>query len=100
VAFARLGTGRLGYDYGTITSAATSQYWYFYNPKSLGEAAKGERDPWQVTPSSMTKVEYPLGRTVTGACYDARTRRLYLCVSWAYPNGRESYPAVHVYRFR
>jgi hypothetical protein len=100
VAFARLGTGRLGYDYGTITSTAASQYWYFYNPRNLGEAAKGERRPWQNKPSSMAKVAYPLGRTVTGACYDARTRRLYLCVTWAYPNGRENYPAVHVYQVR
>ncbi|NQT52977.1 hypothetical protein HQ576_13045, partial [bacterium] len=100
VAFVRLGTGRLGYDFGTITSAGASQYWYFYDPRSLGEAAKGERKPWQVEPNSVTKVNYPLGRTVTGACYDARTRRLYLCVTWAYPNGRESYPVVHVYRVR
>lgn len=35
-----------------------------------------------------------------GACYDARTRRLYLCVTWAYPNGRESYPAIHTYCVR
>jgi hypothetical protein len=100
VAFVRLGTGRLGYDFGKITSAGASQYWYFYDPQRLGEAARGNRKPWEVGPASMAKVDYPLGRTVTGACYDARTRRLYLCVSWAYPQGLESYPVVHVYAVR
>ena len=48
----------------------------------------------------MAKVRYPLGRAVSGACFDSRTGRLYLCVTWAYPEGRESYPMVHVYRVR
>ncbi|NQT37204.1 MAG: hypothetical protein HQ581_06930 [Planctomycetes bacterium] len=100
VAFVRLGTGRLGYDFGAITSAGTSQYWYFYDPKQLGEAARGQKQPWQTTPSSTARVNYPLGRTVTGACFDARTRRLFLCVTWAYPEGKESYPVVHVYKAR
>jgi len=100
VAFVRLGTGRLGYDFGRITSAGTSQYWYFYDPSHLGEGAMGRRKPREIVPASMAKVRYPLGRTVTGACYDAQARRLYLCVTWAYPNGRESYPAIHVYRVR
>ena len=100
VAFVRLGTGRMGYDFGTITSAGASQAWYFYDPGHLGEAAKGRRKPWQTVPSSMAPVRYPIGRTVTGACFDARTRRLYLCVSWAYPDGMESYPVIHVYGVR
>ena len=45
----------------------------------------------------MAKVTYPLGRSVTGACYDAATRRLYLCTNYAYARGRERYPIVHVY---
>ena len=100
IAFVRLGTGRMGYDFGRITSAGTSQHWYFYDPIDLGEAAMGRKKPWQIVPASMAKLRYPLGRTVTGACYDAKARRLYLCVTWAYPNGRESYPAIHVYRVR
>ena len=100
VAFVRLGTGRMGYDFGSITSAGASQNWYFYDPKDLGDAATGRRKPWQTVPGSVARVRYPLGRAVTGACYDARTRRLYLCLSWAYPVGRESYPVVHVYRVR
>lgn len=97
VAFVRLGTGRLGYDFGTITSASTAECWYCYDPQDLGAAARGQKAPWQITPSSMTRVHYPLGRTVTGACFDTRTGRLYLCVSWAYPDGLESFPVIHVY---
>jgi hypothetical protein len=97
VAFVRLGTGRLGYDFGTITSAGAAEYWYCYDPRDLGAAAGGRKPPWQITPSSMTRVHYPLGRTVTGACFDSRTGRLYLCVSWAYPDGLESFPVIHVY---
>jgi hypothetical protein len=63
----------------------------------LGAAARGQKPPWQVAPVPMTRVQYPLGRTVTGACFDARSGRLYLCLSWAYPDGRESFPVVHVY---
>jgi hypothetical protein len=100
VAFARLGTGRLGYDFGSITSAGQSQYWYFYRPTDLGRAAKGETDARRILPSSMAAVHYPLGRTVTGACYDSASRRLYLCVSWAWMDGMESYPVIHVYRVK
>lgn len=100
IAFVRLGTGRLGYDFGTITSAGSSEYWYVYDPHQLGQAALGRTKPWQVAPASTTRVQYPLGRTVTGACFDDRTGRLYLCVSWAYPEGMESFPVVHVYRLR
>jgi hypothetical protein len=98
LAFVRVGTGRLGYDFGSITDTARAEYWYWYDPKELGEAAAGRRSPWQTMPVSMTKVRYPLGLTVTGACFDPRTQLVYVCVSWAYPDGRESYPIVHVYR--
>lgn len=97
IAFVRLGTGRLGYDFGAITSAGDAECWYFYDPCELGKAARGEKRPWETAPSSMAPVRYPLGRTVTGACFDARAGRLYLCVSWAYPEGLESYPVLHVY---
>ena len=100
VAFVRLGTGRLGYDFGAITSAGSAEYWYFYNPRDLGEVASGRKQPWPIAPASMTKVSYPLGRTVTGACFDPRTKRLYLCVNWAYPEGRENYPIIHAYRVK
>ncbi|MGB2819994.1 MAG: NBR1-Ig-like domain-containing protein [Phycisphaerae bacterium] len=100
VAFVRLGTGRMGYDFGSIISAGQSQYWYFYDPNDLGQAAKGDKLARQVLPSSATPVRYPLGRSVTGACYDASSRRLYLCVAWAYPDGLESHPVIHMYRVK
>ncbi len=100
IAFPRLGTGRLGYDFGAITSAGASQYWYFYDPADLGAAAKGQAKPAAIAPTSMTKLAYPLGSTVTGACYDPAGRLLYLCVRGAYTSGREHYPVIHVYRLR
>lgn len=100
VAFVRLGTGRLGYDFGTITSAGASEWWYVYDPEELGEAALAKREPWQLEPVSRSRVAYPIGRTVTGACFDPRADKLYLCVTWAYPDGLESHPAVHVYAVR
>ena len=48
----------------------------------------------------MSVVSYPLGRTVTGACFDPRKRLLYVCTSWAYPEGLESYPIVHAFHLR
>jgi hypothetical protein len=64
----------------------------------LGETALGQRQPGQVKPATMSQVSYPLGRTVTGAFFDPRKRLLYVCTSWAYPAGLESYPIVHAYR--
>jgi hypothetical protein len=100
VAFVRLGTGRLGYDFGAITSAGSAEWWYCYDPLDLGTVAVGRRQPWPLVPVSMTKVSYPLGRTVTGACFDEQARLLYVCLSWAYPDGVENYPIVHAYRVR
>ena len=96
VAFVRLGTGRLGCDFGTITSDGKAEYWYCYDLQDLGAAASGQRPPRQIAPVSMTRVHYPLGRTVTGACFDTRTGRLYLCLNWAYPDGLESFPVRRV----
>jgi len=45
IAFVRLGTGRIGYDFGSIGSAGSAQYWYAYDPAELGRAAKGMRKP-------------------------------------------------------
>jgi hypothetical protein len=98
MAFVRLGTGRLGYDFRTITSAGAAECWYCYDPRDVGAAARGQTAPWQVAPRSMTRVRYPVGRTVTGACFDACTGRLYVCLSWAYPDGLESFPVIHVYQ--
>jgi hypothetical protein len=98
LAFVRLGTGRLGYDFGAITDADTSEQWYLYDPTELGQSAIGQTKPWLVMPYSITQARYPLGRTVTGACYDSKAQLVYVCVNWAYPEGLESYPIVHAYR--
>ncbi len=102
VVFVQLGTGRLGYDFGSITSAGRAQYWYFYDPDELGKAARGRFEkPWKIVPRSMTKVRYPLGGLVTGSCYDEKAGLLYVCCTWAYSDGgRESFPCVHVYRLK
>ena len=99
IAFVQLGTGRMGYDFGSIGSAGRVRYWYFYAPADLGKAAKGLTKPWKIVPDSMAKVRYPLGGLVTGACYDEKARLLYVVSTWAYSDGgRESFPCVHAYR--
>jgi hypothetical protein len=105
VAFVRLGTGRLGYDYGSIGSAGASQYWYFYDPKDLGAVAKGAKKPGEVMPHSRTKVVYPGGNggrnaLITGSCFDEAEKLLYLIKTGSIPEGKESHPCVHVYRVR
>ena len=109
LALAYLGTGRIGYDYGSIVSAGHACWWYFYHPGELGEAATGSRKPWEVLPHSRTRIIYPqgvsqsgLGRRgpgdVTGCCFDAETRRLYLYQRFVIDDGsRELQPCVHVY---
>jgi hypothetical protein len=100
IVFTRMGAGRLGYDFGAITSAGRSAYWYVYDAADLAAAAAGEKKPTGITPSSMTRVRYPLGSSVTGACYDKPERTLYLCARHAYRHGRESFPVVHAYRLK
>jgi hypothetical protein len=106
IAFAYLGTGRMGYDYGHITSAGDADWWYVYDPADLGAAATGAVKCWQVTPHSRTKVEYPLaagsgGRTPTapiyGSCFDDQRRLLYLFKPFSVDN---RFPCVHVYRVK
>ena len=109
VAFAYLGTGRMGYDYGHIRSAGAADWWYFYDPKDLGAAAKGAkgaRKPWEVLPHSRTKVNYPPAARepkktppapVYGSCFDAEDRLLYLFKRFWVDN---KYPCIHVYRVK
>ncbi|MBN2477011.1 MAG: hypothetical protein JXB62_20555 [Pirellulales bacterium] len=107
-----LGTGRIGYDYGAIRSAGHACCWYFYDPKDLGEVARGDRKPWEVVPHSLAAVDYPRGiregspwgstpGDPTGCCFDAPTRRLYVYQRFCIDNGaRELFPCVHVYRVK
>jgi hypothetical protein len=106
IAFADLGTGRMGYDYGNIASAGDADWWYFYDPADLGAVAQGRKQPWEVQPHSRTKVDYPLaagqrGQTppapIYGSCFDEQTRLLYLYKRFWVDN---RWPCIHVYRLR
>ena len=98
VAFAKLGTGRLGYDYGAITNAGEAQYWYLYDTRALGEGAKGARKA-AVAPY-LTHPDPGMGGTTTGACFDEDERTLYVLRTNAHPVGREFHPLVHAYRVK
>ncbi len=106
LAFARLATGRIGYDYGAIVSAGKAQWWYAYDPEDLGEAAGGARKPWDILPYARSKVAYPGNNAgaiacVTGACFDEETRQLFLYKPFALDFGpNDSRPCVHVYRLK
>lgn len=97
LAFPSLGTGRLGYDYGAIRSAGTSQYWYYYDTRELGEVAQQKRALGTVAPYIMQE-DPDMRGLVTGACFDEATGRLYLVRMAAYPVNREFHPLVHVYQ--
>ena len=106
VAFVSLGTGRIGYDYGKITCAGRTEWWYFYDLAELGKVAKGEKKQWAVLPHTRTKVEHPLAskgarRTsesaIPGAYFDEADRLLYLFKPRWIDN---RWPCVHVYRVK
>jgi len=100
ITFVRLGTGRLGYDYGKITAAGRDQYWYFYDPVQLGEVAEGQREA-ALTPYLMAEETRPgVGRLVRGFFYDAATPAIYTLSEGAYKRGPERHPLVHAYRIR
>ena len=108
IAFVKLGTGRIGYDYGGIYSAGSADWWYFYRPDDLGAIAKGTRKLGTVLPCSMTTVSYPIAprgmappnQPVTGACFDAEEKLLYLYKPGAFPAPPERHACVHVYRVK
>lgn len=99
IAFAKLGTGRLGYDYGHIGNAGEAQHWYFYDTRSLGETAKGTRKIGTTAPY-LTQHDAAMNGTAFGACFDDEERTLYVMRGAAYPMGREFHPLVHVYRVK
>jgi hypothetical protein len=120
VAFVRLATGRIGYDYGAIGSSGACHAWYIYSPEELGQAAKGSKKPGQVAPWSITRVKYPgegeaalrraqeegqahasgLTAPVVGSCFDEEERLLYVVTPNAIAVGREWHPCVSVYRVK
>jgi len=99
ITFPRLGTGRLGYDYGSINRAGTVQYWYFYDTRHLGQAARGEREAGEMLPYEV-RIDRGMGDMVSGACFDAENRKLYLIRMYAYRAGTEFHPLIHVYHIK
>jgi hypothetical protein len=97
LAFPSLGTGRLGYDYGAISQAGTSQYWYYHDTRELGAVAQKKREVGTVMPYRMQE-DPDMGGLATGAWFDETTRRLYLLRIRAYRVDREFHPLVHVYQ--
>jgi hypothetical protein len=86
----------------TFTSGGASHYWYIYNPKDLGEVAKG-RAKAGLVPHSMARVTYPGNNggavsAILGACFDPEDKRLYLYKPFGFQLSRtEQPPLIHVY---
>ena len=96
IAFVKLGTGRLGYDYGSITNAVEAHYWYFYDTRQMGQVARGVRETGHLVPY-LTHVDVGMGGIVTGAVFDDEIRKLFVIRMQSYKSGVEWYPLVHVY---
>ncbi|MHC4716044.1 MAG: hypothetical protein ACYS5V_03685 [Planctomycetota bacterium] len=98
IVFYHLQMGRIGYDYGAVTSAGRVQWWYFYDPKDLGAVAQGSRKPHQVMPRSRTPVTLPGGVSlaalpISGSCFDADGNLLYVY-------GPLSKGCIHAFRLK
>lgn len=63
--------------------------WHIFDPSTLGQVAQGAKTPWSAAPTYMAQVMLPgmggyprghltPGMAVTGATYDATTKRIYL----------------------
>jgi len=98
IAFASIGTGRNGYDYGVVTRGGTESHWYFYSLDSLGKAAQGLKAPGSLQPYAIQKVTYPTAENVVyGSCFDADKRLLYVSVNGGMGDGRSM---INVYRVK
>jgi len=104
VAFTRQATGRIGYDYGGSNwNGAYQNVWYFYDFEMLGKAATDIIPKNDITPTSMSIVEFPYDLTkdkqfVAGSCFDPETRRVYLYTMEAFKTySMYNDPVVHVY---
>jgi hypothetical protein len=99
VAFVKLGTGRLGYDYGAGYNAGEAQAWYLYDTRQLGQVARGDRGSDDVEPYQM-RIERGMGGWATGACFDEKRRKLYVIRMKSYKPGLELHPLIHVYHLK
>jgi hypothetical protein len=98
IAFPRMGLGRIGYDYGSHTSAGTVTDWYFYQPHEMATVG-GPLIPYAITRSlNPPGVNYT--SMVTSAFIDEATRRVYVLRNKAYQVGTELDPLIDVYHVR
>ena len=104
IAFATWTIGRKGYDYADSVAhvgdraPVMAQCWYFYDPKDLGEAAKGVKKI-NLRPYAMTRVPTPGGNLnggISGSCFDEEKRLLYV---YFRPHLHEK-SGIHVYRVK
>lgn len=96
--FYHLQMGRIGYDYGAVTSGGRAHSWYFYDPEDLGRVAAGTLKPGEVVPRSRTAVTLPGGAplcnsAISGSCFDAERNLLYIY-------GPLSKGCIHAFRLK
>ena len=99
--WASQGTGRIGYDSGSITSAGRKNRLYVYDPEKLLEVYRGQRNiaiepeyfaDWQ-TPGGL------LDGRVAGIAQDPDDANVfYMVQTGAIHEGVEWYPVIHKYR--
>lgn len=104
------GTGRIGYDSGSITnSGGLKSRLYWYDTADLLAVSRGENAEWEpaVRFADLPRPSYPMPPgeyqnvpIVSGGCLDYTTGKLYLVWVSAVPVGREWAPILVEYSFQ
>ncbi|HVL11607.1 MAG TPA: hypothetical protein VM529_03530 [Gemmata sp.] len=93
----RVGTGRLGYDYGSITRGGGATDWYFFDAHDIGSTPVESDDlPHAIDRDVLNP--YGSGQLITSLAQDGRV--IYALRGQAYQNGTEYDPLVDVFRIR
>ena len=99
--WASQGTGRIGYDSGSITAASRKNRLYIYDPEKLLAVYRGQLDR-ALSPESVVDWPSPPGfleGRVGGIAQDPDDPAVfYMVQTAAYQNGVEMYPVIHRYR--
>jgi hypothetical protein len=94
VMFNSLATGRVSYDYGGWNTAVLYDYWYFYDIRDIGSAARGDTGHG-VQPVSCQRLRVPDSIGIPyGAYYDPSDSLLYVYVNRV---NQDLAPLVHVF---
>lgn len=100
IMFNRIGTNRMGYDYGALGSPTMESDWYFYDNRDLGKAFAG--GPLNLTPYTRwrdpTPKASPGSTHVERGIFDEETRLIYVVRMFAYPVFPEVHPVIDVYQ--